>query len=176
MPVLGDILSNEKKLDLSDFFKTNENEEKAYITIIKMPVILKEKMQLLTLQKMDKKTADSMIDALAKIDKKPEDVEKMTDTEKAKLFLNMETNFEEKSKLLLLTNEVKAAVFKNCIHPDKHNFYKDKLNKKKVAVNDFEIWNKTGNEKLVKFIYDEINSFSNDFFFYQNGQAKFDGQ
>lgn len=192
MPSIQNILNkNEKRLDITEYCKDilDEGEEFAWITIKKMTKELKRKVNILSMESMSKESSTKLIEKIEEKGLTLKDIEnlKELDEEKTKKILEVykesDINVEEQKKLDSFKNEIEKIVFESCIDSKKHNFFdkvikedkeEKKLKEEKVPIDlsDYKFWNNLGKDNLVNYIYNEIKSFSEDFFFSKAGKKK----
>lgn len=164
MPKLLNIInSGEKRLDITEYCKDFlENEdEKAYITIRKMPYSLKRKVHLLTMESLAGKAGKQYLKKLKEMGLSISDLEKLEGEKALDFMISLDIDLKEQQEISNFGDDVQRLILTNCILPDKHNFIDN--NNELIQINDYNFWEKLGDERLIKFVISEIKTFSESF-------------
>ena len=162
---------NEKKLIISQFlpneckeFDENGNLiEEDYVTIKKIPYDIKTKLKFLSMKSFGGKTSKEMLKKCREKGIKISEIDKLN-TENPDEIMNfmLDIDFEkmETSQMSNATIIMEQYILDYGIYKEKHSF-KDQ-NDKPIELN-YDTLNNIGNEKLIKYIIDNIKTFSKGF-------------
>lgn len=159
---------NEKKLIISQFLPDEiRDDEEDYITIRRLSHSDKLKLQLLATDTFDGQTQKNIFQKAKEKGLTMEDIDNMPDVDKAMFFMECKLENKDKEKIGNMTIEYEKIIFNNGVDPKKHSFYnikivKDKEIKEPIEL-DYDFLDKLGNEKLIKFILENIKDFSKGF-------------
>jgi hypothetical protein len=159
--------SNEKKLDLTPYFKDclEEGETEVYIYIKKLPYEIKRKIDFLAFETFDSKKQSEM---LKKLKENGYTLKDLNNPKKqlgiiqatAVSFQDMGLDNKSASELFDFTNKMEVIILENGVDHNKHNF-KDE-NDTNVDL-DYTFWRTIGNDELTLYVLDQIKVFSKGF-------------
>jgi hypothetical protein len=170
MARIGKILEkNGKKLFISQFLPDeikekdkDGNYKEDYITIKKLPYEIKTKIKYLSMKSFSGVTQKEILKKFKESGYNYNDLQNLNTGDNKEVmdfmldidFANIETEDMAKSTL-----KVEKFILEYGIDPDKHSF---KDGNKKIELN-YETLNAIGNEKLIKYIIDNIKVYSEGF-------------
>jgi len=160
MARLGSLLEgNEKRVDISRFIPVDCQQEgiQDYITIRKLPYIIRKKIETLSMNSISGQTGREMFKYLKKAGKNLADIDKMDPLEKMEILMSAKISDDEAKLMATSTAEIVKSTINNGVDPIKHTITGS--DDKPVSL-DYDTLERMGNPALIEYLVEQINQLS----------------
>lgn len=154
---------NEKKVYIDAYLPDGEVgedgklKEVEFVTIKKLPFLVKKKILFLSMNSMSGKTTKHIFQAMKKQGLKPDNMQELTDDQKYDLMLDMQIEPNAAAEMEKMTVEITKSILEHGIKESGHTLFGE--DDKPIVIN-YDFWIEYGNTELVDFLVSEIKDFS----------------